>query len=173
MYTFSGPPYKNGSNIWLTTQLFYERWVQLSEVDRAYTPVFSLWGREGYIDCRKTFLELGDPTGYLWAIKYLGSWVHFEKLLKCTWFQAEFQSWVSELKVMQKALSLENIRRIAGTPGPQQYLANKFVALDEAEKANHKRGKPTRAEVAGELKKAVEAAQDVSDDAKRIGLVPN
>jgi hypothetical protein len=173
LITLKEPPYKNSMNQWLTVQLFYERWSQLSEVDRAYTPVFSLGGLPGYIDCRKTFLEVADPTGYLWAMKYLGSWQHFEKLLKCTWFTPEFESWVSELKMLQRSLALENIRRIASEPGPQHYLANKFIATGEVDKALHGRGRPSNEEVRGELKRHVDSLTSLKEDAERIGLKTN
>ena len=124
------PPYKGASNAWLTRTLFYEQ-VQRFPDESPYHPIFSFTGVSGYIDARRTFLALRDPTGYLWAIKYLASWEHFERLLTTSWFESEYQSWLRELKMLLRQESLEIIQEIAQEGTQQSFAAAKYLASAE------------------------------------------
>lgn len=170
MITFDKPPYKNASGVWLSVQLFIERWYLLAESERGYTPVFSFQGREGYIDCRSTFIECNDPTGYKWAMKYLNSWDHMDKLLRSQWFVKEFESWVAELEQKLKSEAVQNIMEIAAQPGPQAYLASKYIASHDWKPRPHGRGRPSKEELSGELKRAADMITREEADAERMGL---
>lgn len=160
-------PYKSNQGAWYTGALFHEE-AQGTTAD--FEPLFSLTvERPNRICARKTFVSLGDPTGYKWAMMYLGDYEHWKVLLKCRWFRAAYEEWLNELKVKIRSEALDTIRLIASEGLPAQSLvAAKYLASFEWEKAS--RGRPSKAELQGELKRAAEVLKVEDDDMERIGL---
>ena len=138
---------------------------------RPIDPQFSLYGGiPDVIDAKATFLELNDPTGYKWALKYLGNYEHYKVLTKCTWFQKALDTWMDELKTKLKSEAIEKVSQIAQGASPQALPAAKYLASAEWEKATSGRGRPSKEELRGELKKAIEKLTIEEEDAQRIGL---
>ena len=167
----TGPPYRTQNNIWLTASLFHERSVLLDEANTIYEPVFSLdEDYQGLINARTTYISLMDVTGYLWAIKYLNSWVHWEKLIRCVWFREKVTLWIEEIKTILKQQALQKITEIASGDSPQAYQAAKYLAQEDFDKPAHGRGRPSKEELRGELQKAARVLSQETEDAERIGL---
>jgi hypothetical protein len=163
--------YKAPQGIWRTQSLFWETWVRLPIEKRTSDPVFSFdTSLNGMINCRETFMELEDHTGYDWAIKYLHSWEHFEYLLQRDWFAKEVDNWNRELHAKLKARALKRITKIADLSEneAQALAASKYLAEKGWEKAS--RGRPSKGELKGEMKRLVEEAERTSEDMQRIGL---
>jgi hypothetical protein len=169
------PPYRSASGAFFTKALFLEPNVNTRIQDRAegIEPIFTLQGgKPGYIDARKTFVELEDPTGYKWAMLYLESWDHFEMLTKAQWFRDALEDWRREIDVRLASKGLDKLKAFLSDPDlPQaqaitvaKYLANK----EYKEKAV--KGRPSKADVASEMKHAIKQATIEDDDATRIGL---
>lgn len=119
---------------------------------------------------REHFLLSMDPTGYETAMKYFGSYEHWEVLLKTPWFKESHDKWQSELAAKIKSKAIRVIREIAENPEDKQALAaSKYLATAEYNKVDN-RGRPSKEEVTGKLKQAVEIAEADLDDMKRIGL---
>jgi hypothetical protein len=169
------PPYKGDSGAWYTKALFYEEAIRHELAVRVVEPVFTLNSEiEGLICARTTFIELEDPTGYKWAMKYLKSWPHFEKLLGCSWFAPHYANWVAEIKIILKARALEQIKQIAagcgeGVTSAVMLQANKYLASAEWEKPLFSRGRPSKGEISGELKRLTEQIAMEDNDIERIG----
>lgn len=161
------PPYKGSGGHFLTSQLFYERSMSMSADDKLYEPLFSLSGKDGYIDARKTYTALEDPTGYKWAMKYLGSWKHFEALMASAWFPPHVEEWNDEIRIKLRSEALQKIRAIAGSDSKSALVAAKYLANIDYES---KRGRPSKAEVKGELKRQTDILRQADEDATRIGL---
>lgn len=170
MITLKAPPYKGAQGMWLTSQLFHERYIKLAVTERVYNPIFTLSYQPNLISARDTFLALEDPTGYKWAMKYLGAWEPFTILLKAEWFLEYYSQWLDELEIALKARAIESIAKIALSATPQALPAAKYIAAGEWKKAAHGRGRPSREELKGELRKHVEALSNTNEDARRIGL---
>ena len=117
---------------------------------------------------REKFLEYRDYTGYKLAKAYLGGWKHMERLLKCPWFQKEFESWQHELFILLQSESLEKIKGIADTEGATALSAAKYIANKEWEKPAPTRGRPSKAEVSGKLTEDAKKAATIQSDYKRI-----
>lgn len=171
MKLLSKPPYKNERNNWLTRTLFDVVPGNHGEPEY-YEPIFTLYDdKEGLVNVRKTFVELGDPTGYKWAMAYLDSWEHWRILEKCSWFRKALETWRDELAAKVQAEALDIIREIAQRQGDKQSLpAARFLAQRAWEKGSV-RGRPSKAELTGELKRAAQAISEEDEDLKRIGLV--
>lgn len=162
------PNYRTPVGSWYTAVLFYEKW--RTTLEPAMDPVFSLIAdRPGLINARKTFVEEGDPTGYKWAMKYLGDYDHYVTLCRASWFQEALEVWQHELKMRLRSEALDKLREVASGDTSQATVAAKFIASWEWEKQS--RGRPSKEELKGELKKAALVLQETDDDAQRIGLV--
>jgi len=164
------PPYRGENNIWLTESLFYERSINRTKDAMACEPVFSLYeDRPGLINARTTFVNLRDPTGRKWALTYLGDWNHWLRLMKCSWFREAYDAWIAELNQQFKSEAITRVYAILqGDNGAQALAAAKFLASEEWEKKS--RGRPSKAEMDGELKRAAQALTVEDEDLKRIGL---
>ena len=167
----TGAPYKAPTGQWLLKALFHEPSVRLPVDERVYNPVFSLDNDiKGLINARATYVELMDPTGFKWAMQYLNSWEHYERLLGCSWFLAEVEAWNREIKMTLQMRAIEKIREIAKGDSPQAYQAAKYLATADWEKGLHKAGRPSREVIKGELAQAIRQASQTEEDAARIGL---
>lgn len=164
------PPYKDKQNRWLTQALFYEPNQERNPGVEPFDPIFTLYeDRPGLISGRKTFVELRDPTGRLWAEKYLGDWNHWLRLLKAPWFQAALEVWQAELREVLRAEAFQKIYSMMSDVNPAQALAAaKFIATEEIDK--HRVGRPSKAVLKGELKREVEKFTVEDEDMERIGL---
>lgn len=156
--------------MWLTEALFYERVFDRAKDRLICEPKFSLYdNRPGLINCRTTFVDLRDPTGRKWALAYLGDWNHWLRLMRCPWFREAYDTWISELNLQLKseaiAVALEIMK---GENGAQALAAAKFIAGEEYNKSG--RGRPSKAEITGELKRATQVIEQEDEDLKRIGL---
>jgi len=161
--------YRSKTGGWLTTSLFWESWKARGVDQRAQDvkPVFSLYDEvPGLINCRSTFIELSDPTGYKWATTYLGSWEHWEKLLETTWFVEALESWRRELAQKMTATAIEKIKTICESSenDAQVIAAAKYIAEQGWKKTG--RGRPTHKK--DPVSTAIREIEN--DDALRIGL---
>jgi len=166
-------PYKDTQNRWLTSSLFWDHWITVQIKDRQINPIFCLHDdKEGLINCRKTFVAMNDPTGYKWAMEYLGDYAHFKYMVqKCKWFREALEIWREELKIKIQSEAIEIIKLIATKDEKQSMQAAKYLAEYSWDKPTAKRGRPSAAEITGELKKAVEERTVEDEDFERIRLV--
>lgn len=167
------PPYKTINNRWLTTSLFWERYWNISEKERPkdVEAVFSLYDdKPGLVNCRKTFVELGDPTGYKWAIQYLGDYEHWQTLMKKPWFREAVDVWVEELnaKLLGEAISVYRLLARAGTTETIKMQAASKLAEQPWNKA--KKGRPSKEDINAQLKTEARKRTAEDDDLERIGL---
>lgn len=170
MKKLTKPPYKGESGAWLTEALFYQTTFDRPKDRLKYEPVFDLYDeRPGLINCRTTFVSLKDPTGRKWALTYLGDWNHWLRLMKCAWFREAYDVWITELNLQLKSEAVAKALEIMnGDNGAQALAAAKFIATQEYDK--HTKGRPSKAQVEGELKRVAETMAVEDEDLKRIGL---
>lgn len=159
-------PYRSEKGHWLSTILFYE--THADRYNDKWQPVFTLnKDHPGLINARKTFVELCDPTGYKWAMLYLGDYAHWLHLLKQQFFRDAYETWMDELNMKLKSEAIARLQEIAKSDTAQATVANKYLASREYDKAE--RGRPSKSEITGELKRAVQMSEMERDDLERIG----
>ena len=118
-----------------------------------------------------TYLELEDITGYKWAKTYLESYDHFEHLMGLDWFRTEVEAWNKEILAAKKAAALNEVFELREAASDATRLsASKYILEEGWKPKKTTRGRPSKAEVAGEVKKAARKVTEVSRDAERIGL---
>lgn len=167
------PPYKSPSNQWYTRALFWDLVIDLPVEHRNdnLDPVFTLYeDKPGYINARKTFVALNDPTGYKWAMHYLGDYNHWKALMKCKWFQEAVDEWKIELELKLQSEAIEVLRvQMRGENPVQAQSAAKYLA--EGSWNKHKRGRPSKEEVERQTKIEASKRSEENEDLRRIGLV--
>lgn len=163
-------PYKASNGIWLTEAIFWERANDKPVSQRTHEPIFSLYDdKPGLVNCRTTFVNFKDPTGRKWALTYLGDWNHWTRLMRCKWFREAYDSWIMELNAQLKSEALSKVMEIMqGENSAQALAAAKYIASAEYDKVG--RGRPSKSEMEGELKRAAEAVAVEDEDLARIGL---
>ena len=171
----TGSPFKGDRGVLMTRSLFFE-----TQLDRALDrALYTLkdhdhtWKDKTYKSLYLLYMEVGDPTEYQFAKKYLDSWQHWELLCEANWFKPYVSRWRKELELRIKSETLAKIRNLAesGEASRDSFNAQKYL-LDKGwepkEKSASKRGRPTKEEI---QKEAIRISQDISsieEDYERI-----
>lgn len=120
---------------------------------------------------REHFILSMDPTGYETAVQFFGTYEHWEFMYSnCPWFKKEVDIWKNEIFAKMKSMAIKKIKDIAYSEDDKQALAAaKYLATREYDKEDT-RGRPSKAEITGKLKEAVQIADADREDMERIGL---
>ena len=159
-------PYTDNVGRYRTKSLFLEEILQ-QQLDNGIIPVYTFRKHEDYIDIHELYLSLGDPTEYQFAISAFGTWQHFEYISSLRWFKKHLEMWRTELEIKMRSEALTTIMEVAATEGTKGITAAKWIADRGWDK---KRGRPSKEEVQREKKVQAGIHEDISDDAKRLGL---
>ena len=166
-------PFKGKNNRWLTASLFLEPSRVLHENQRSCEPVFTLYDdhKPDLVCFRTSFVKLGDPTGYKWAMLYLGDWAHWQRLQAFSWFREALDVAVRELYTKLRSEGVDKIREIATSPDSKSALpAARYLAELESNLQKQTKGRPTNAQISAELKNATKLVEAEDEDMERIGL---
>lgn len=129
-----------------------------------------------YISMYLKYMEIADPTEYLVAKKLLGSWDHWLALKSSQWFSEELAGWRAELQVKLESTRYNEMRKVLETSSsdsPQAIQATKWLAERYGSKKESKRGRPSKDEVKGHLKRLKAEDDDLQEDLARIGIAKN
>ncbi len=157
-----------------TESLFLEQWRPMDGTRPAYTLMRD--DREdpkvpGSIlpSFQKAYINLGDPTGYQAAIQLLGSWRHWQKLIKAPWFKAHLDMWNEEIIASLKYKGLSTFTKAAdkGDLKAAEWLIN-YTPEGPPPKAG--RGRPTRADINKAARDVADSERNAREDAARLGL---
>lgn len=166
--------FKNNSGQFYTRQLFWEESIQIEAEKKRIEPPFCLHeSKHGLISFRDKYVELGDPTGYKITQELLGgNYRHWQELLKCKWFVAAKKEWDVELDAKLASEGLDKIRETAQSDDKQALVAARYLANKEyREKVKTTRGRPSKDELSGELKRMSAEEKAIFEDAERIKAV--
>ena len=173
--------FKNSKNVYLTRALFFEFVFNdedkervlytLQEEDR-YEDVTNSEGvicKKHYPSVYRLFLSCDDPTGYQFASQYLGSWYHYEQLMKNPWFKTVIDRALLELEVKTRSRALTNIVKEAGDKNSKsQFQANKYLLEKGWIERSSSVGRPTKEKIQEEANKLLKDQTEVDDDFNRL-----
>lgn len=118
-------------------------------------------------DWKKTYLEMRDPTEYKTAMRLIGNWEHWHKMLKNPKFKAHVEKWREELKVLLEAEAIQSIREQAKAGNVN---AAKFMAKHEYKDTAPKRG-PGRPKVEADPEEEAEKeSKEAAAIMERLGI---
>lgn len=146
-----------------TRSLFVET-IGKDQKKAGFTPLYTLKGDPKYIDLHDLYIQSGDPTEYIFAMKAFDSWQHFKHLESLAWFRYHLQEWREELEVKLRS---DGIRALAeaSAEGTRGISAAKFLADRGWEK---KRGRPSKDEVEREKRIQAQMQEELHEDAARL-----
>jgi len=157
--------YLDKMNRMRTKSLFKESYIP--EDRNNLTPVYTLKDHDDLPSMKQLYLSYEDPTGYQFAIDHLGSFPHWQKLCKSKWFKAYKEQWDEELEIRLLSKSLRKVNELSQGGTAQAFNAAKYLA-DKGWVP--KKGRPTKASIEAEKKKAAQLEEELEDDFDRINL---
>lgn len=119
------------------------------------------WKGNVYPSLKRLYIEMEDPTEYLFAEKYLYGWEHWLLLKNNKALYEEIERWQEELEVRVRAKGVHTLINMAD----KNFNAAKWVADGQW---TQKRGRPSKAEKAHERKMRERAAMEAAEEAARI-----
>jgi len=119
-----------------------------------------------YPSLKKLYLEHGDPKEYSFARKYLHDWNHWQRLCKNAVVGRHIEQWRSELSLSLVSEGVMCLIDLAVNEG--SYQAAKYLADQGWDKGE--RGRPSKEEVEGELKKRADADSEFAEEFKLLKM---
>lgn len=118
--------------------------------------------REGihYDSLYRLFMELSDPTEYVFANKYFENWNHWQMIANVSWFKDEVSDWRKELEVKLRAEALLAVIEKSKSHDRDALTAAKYI-LDGNWKHQNTKGRPSKDQIR-------EAARDIAEDQNRL-----
>lgn len=160
--------YKDDQGRYLTQAMFKET----SSVDmrKKFPPEFTLKEHDikGYKSMKQLYMACEDPTEYSFAMEILGSWEHWQKLSNSTWFKPIVDAWREELEIKLRSKGIRTMAELAVKDKNKD--AAKWLAQAGFKLNSNSRGRPSKEEVQGELKKQARLKADIEEDASRLGI---
>lgn len=165
----SNNPMKDIRGAWRLGSLFYEY------SKDGYAPLWTICdtdrkvGDITYPSLKCIYMSYEHTPGseYEFATEVIGSWVHWERLVKSPLIRDVLQQWRDELEVKIRANAIKGIIKTSVGDSSASATAAKWLA----EKGYApKRGRPSKAEKAGHLKQEERVNKEIQDDMERIGL---
>ena len=134
----------------LTQSLFFER---VNTVHKPYA-IYTLKDRDHLVGDKLypslflLYMEMDDPTEYLFATEYFSCYEQWETICNTQWMKPLVERWRRELDLRMKAKALIRIRQEAKTNSREALAANKYILerkWDQTEQG--KRGRPSKDEI--------------------------
>ena len=123
-------------------------------------------------DWKEVYLDKRDPTGYAAAVELIGSWKHWQTMLRNPKFRAVVEEWAAELDILLEAEAISHLRSQAanGNTTAAKFLAKKEYKEDQNVLKNN-RGRPKK-ETPKDIEDAIadETHATISADMERLGL---
>jgi hypothetical protein len=127
---------------------------------------------DGYKSLYRLYMDHEDPTEFSFAETYLDGYAHWARLCECLWFKEYVERWRSELDLKLKSRAIKTVIDTAA----DNYSKSQFEAVKillnppwrEKQVAKNGRGRPTKAEVQGELKSMAEEEKALQAELARV-----
>lgn len=186
------PPYKDTTGRWRTLSLFVETFDEMQEGKdgeknyQKFTPIFTLrehpyhitpssnfYGR--YEDnlipsLRSVYLHYNDPTEYSFATQVFHSTYHWKHLCSLHWLKPYIEEWRRTLTQKLRGVGIAKMVEVTGGSDPKfALMAGKWLAEGKFMEPEGK-GRPSKKEVATEMKVEKDIERIFEDDAKRLGI---
>ena len=163
--------FKDSIGRWRTASLFEET----CDDPAKYPPIYTLNGGDtsSCVSLKDKYLELADTTEYVFAKMYLGGYDHWKRICESYVLKPYIADWRLELDKRLQANYLTQLREIAAGTGNAALSATKYLLETQTsfgKNGTAKRGRPSKEEVAGNLKEETRTAKELAEDAARLGI---
>lgn len=160
---------KDAMGRWRTLSLFEET----CDDPAKYPPLFTLKDSDtaSCVSLKERYLDCRDLSEYKFANIYLGGWDHWEKLCNSWEFKPHLELWRTELRLKLRAEALDKLIELSEGDGPSALNASvKLLQELNGSVETPKRGRPSKEEKDGYLKKVARDSATIAKDAERLGL---
>lgn len=113
-----------------------------------------------YISLKKRYLDWSDPTEYDFAQNWVFDWNHWQRLCNNKVIGRHIDEWRKELKLKLQAEGINTMINLATEQN--SYQAAKYLA--ECGWDRNEKGRPSKEQIEGELKKRADEAADWNED---------
>lgn len=143
----------------LYSKLFYERTTPDSRSKVLYT--LKDQDHEGCLSLYLKYLEVNDPTEYIFATTYFESYEHWTTLTQQNWFKPFINRFRTDLETKIRSKALKAIMTEAKANTKNSFVANKYL-LEKGwiEKDKNFKGRPSKLDISN-------AAKEIAEDVKR------
>ena len=137
--------FKTEQGTWVTQSLFLEIGYKLDLAVFTLADEDKEYKGKTYPSLKRLYLEMEDPTEYLFATTHLGGWGHWKRMLKNKILAQHIEEWQEELQLKLKAQGVSSMINEAKMGGRGQATAARWLAsngwLDDGE-GGKKVGRP-------------------------------
>lgn len=119
-----------------------------------------LYEGKTYPSLKKLYLEYQDPKEWAFANEYLFDWDHWQRMVHNKWIGQHVHEWRKELELKLVAEGVSVLINLAVEQ--DSYQAAKWLAERGWDKST--KGRPSKEEVDGELKKRANEAEEWGKD---------
>lgn len=163
----NGPKFTNSNGVRLLSSLF----VETCRTPEA-TPVYTLSDNDkpGYPSLYKLYMEVADPTEYVFATTHLHDWKHWIALSTADWFQPYVERWRSELELKIKSMALRRMIDDSASGGRDGQSAAKFI-LEKGWAPKNEKGRPSKQDIREAADRIASDGSQVDNDLERLGLI--
>ena len=161
--------YKDSMGRYIVQGLFLEN---KYDVDMA---VFTIDGEDKeykgkvYPSLKSLYLEYADPKEYNFANEYLYDWNHWQRMINNKWIGQHIHDWREELELKLVSEGVNVLINLATEEN--SYQAAKWMAERGWDKST--KGRPSKEQIQGELKKRADKAQEFGEDFKLLEMHRN
>lgn len=161
--------FKDERGAYITQSLFLEFNYDTEKAVYTWTDADKEYKGKVYPSLRRLYLEMRDPTEYLFAEKYLWGWNHWQRITANKALAEHVNEWREELEIKLRA---EAVRAMVGKAlVGDGFSPTRWVA--DGEWRSKKPGRPTNAQRESERQTRERVLQAAQGDAARIAhLIP-
>jgi hypothetical protein len=124
---------------------------------------------EGHISMRRKYLEIADPTEYAVGVSLLGDFKHWQALCELSWFKAHVDRWRIELQTKLESQAVSVLKEVSSDKNASgRVQAAKLLVERPWERKDSLRGRPSKVELEGYKKQAIQDSDEVDEDYARI-----
>lgn len=148
-----------------------------AELGSGLAPVYTLKEdhSHGYPSLYKLYMEMADPTEYLFAQEAFGSWEHWLEILGGdidgpfpAWIREYIMKWRKELEIKLRAEGIRSLRTHAKTkPAAALYFADGQFSVHNIKRG---RGRPKKEDTEQQLLMEKLAAKELDEDMSRLDI---
>lgn len=158
--------FKDSMGRYITQGLFLEHKYDVDMAVYTIDGVDKTYEGKVYPSLKRLYLELGDPKEYSFANEYLFDWNHWQRMIHNKWVGQHVQDWREELELKLISEGVNVLINLATEEN--SYQAAKWMAERGWDKST--KGRPSKDQVQGELKKRADQAQEWDDDFKLLKM---
>lgn len=123
---------------------------------------------KGLPSLHRLYVEMADPTEYIFANTYFDGWKHWKMLKECNWFKEHYDLMYEELQLKLKAEAYNRLLKEAQSEGRNSAQINKYLLDNKWFEREDHRGRPSKESIKKEANKIFQTKEEINSDWERL-----